>query len=197
MPKKRTEAEKAKVLAERQDAASDASPNAEGLGVPSDSADALTELLDALRANWRDHGAPGSEARKLTLTLAERTVSWVAEGMSSAGALRALAISASTRQRWSKLASDGVEPYRSFLEALLRAEGIAELGYLRVVKRHAIDDPKLALRMLEILDPDRYGPPKRDPESSNLRPQFLGATVTKSNLLPPIEKGEFDEDSTH
>jgi hypothetical protein len=190
VPRKRvTEADRDKRLAERQEAASDASATAEGLGVPTDSENALEELLVALRAGWVDHGAPGSEARKLTLALAERTVCWIAEGMATGDALRTLAVSRDTRSRWSKLAADGVEPYRSFYEAMLRAEGLAELGYLRVVKRHAIDDPKLALRMLEILNPERYVA-QPNASASNTRPQFSGATVTGAKALPPLAEYE-------
>lgn len=196
MPRKRvTEADRAARLAERQAAASDASKSAEGLGVPTDSGDALVELLEALRAGWVEHGAPGSEARKLTLPLAERVVVWVTEGLTPRRALAGLAVSPSTIQRWTKEAEKGTEPYRSFLEALQRATVIAERALLKVVRTHAVSDPKLALRMLEIIDPERYGPPPPREANHNLRPQFAGATVTKQNLLPPIEKGEFDEDS--
>jgi hypothetical protein len=192
VPTKRlTEADRARRLAERQDAASDASSTGEGLGVPSDSEDALQELLAALRANWVEYGREGSEARKLTLPLAERVVTWVAEGLAPRRALSGMPVSASTIERWTKLGSDGVEPYRSFLEAIARAKVIAERSLLAVVRRHAIDDPKLALRMLEILDPDRYGPPKRtSDEGGNVRPQFSGATVTSAKALPPLAEYE-------
>jgi hypothetical protein len=95
---------------------------------------------------------------KYTPELAKKILSVMQAGNNREVACASAGVAAGTLMHWVQAASEGVEPFASFINQLDQTEASLEAVLVAIIRQKAQDDPHLAFKLLERRFPQRWAP---------------------------------------
>ena len=93
----------------------------------------------------------------LNETIQNAMVEAIEAGNYASTAAEACGIGTSTHYRWMDQGEQGIEPYRGYWEAIKKAEALAEMSGVNIIKTASLDTWTAAAWYLERKFPERWG----------------------------------------